>query len=58
MQNLSAILKKQGRTQSWLAGMIGIHRVTLSKKLKGKSKWTKSNIEEIAKVLGIPKYLL
>ena len=58
MQNLIEILKIQGRSQSWLAERIGIHRVTLSNKISGKSKWTKWDRKKIALALGVPERLL
>ena len=58
MENLTIILKAQGRTQSWLAREISMHRVTLNKKISGVLKWTAKDREKIVKALRIPEMFL
>ena len=58
MNNLLLIIEFQGRTQLWLAEKMGIHRVTLSRKLTGKAPLTKKDKKRLSDIFDIPIKIL
>ena len=62
-QRVKDILTAQGRSQSWLADLSGVHQSNLSKWLNGKNHGAKKEHSlgeriQIAKVLGVPVGLI
>jgi hypothetical protein len=53
---ISQVLKAQGRTMTWLAGELDMHRVSLHRKVK--EGFTEDERRRVARVLRVPEELL
>lgn len=51
---LGATLRKEGRTQKWLAGRVGMHEAKLSRIVRGKQEPALGEANDIARALGLP----
>lgn len=56
--NLEAVLVEQGRMQNWVAQQAGISESLISKVLKGQRTLSKPDAERVARVLGVPFFML
>jgi len=54
-ERLAGAMYTNKHTQKQLADKLGMHRTTLSEKMKGNTPWTVEEIEALAKIYGKPR---
>ena len=58
MKILLQVIEFQGRSQNWIARRMGIHPITLSRKLTGKAHLTKADKIKLSLIFDIPLEIL